>query len=119
MVQYAESMVKLENNAAFCIMCPQEELKEDNKAKLRPALYVRTNAGKKARLSQQQSRGENERDVTSSTNFSESDGNYFINFYNIMNLMYDRPALKPNTFANFEVPAKIAHRNFFFGRLKG
>jgi hypothetical protein len=22
--------------------------------------------------------------------------------------------LKPNTFANFEVPAKIAHRNFFF-----
>jgi hypothetical protein len=27
--------------------------------------------------------------------------------------------LKPNTFANFEVPAKIAHRNFFFGRLKG
>jgi hypothetical protein len=26
-------------------MCPQEQ--EDNKAKLRPALYVRTNAGKK------------------------------------------------------------------------
>jgi hypothetical protein len=25
-----------------------------------------------------------------------------------------RPELKPNTFANFEVPAKIAHRNFFF-----
>jgi hypothetical protein len=23
-------------------------------------------------------------------------------------------SLKPNTFANFEVPAKIAHRNFFF-----
>jgi hypothetical protein len=22
--------------------------------------------------------------------------------------------LKPNTFANFEVPAKIAHRNYFF-----
>jgi hypothetical protein len=22
--------------------------------------------------------------------------------------------VKPNTFANFEVPAKIAHRNFFF-----
>jgi hypothetical protein len=24
-----------------------------------------------------------------------------------------------NTFANFEWPSKIAHRNFFFGRLKG
>jgi hypothetical protein len=31
----------------------------------------------------------------------------------------DVEVLKPNTFANFEVPAKIAHRNFFFGRLKG
>jgi hypothetical protein len=26
-------------------------------------------------------------------------------------------SLKPNTFANFEVPAKIAHRNFFFAIL--
>jgi hypothetical protein len=76
MVQYAESMGKLENNAAFWLMCPQQEdsgpnsagsvwpagnnghaslrdawkqtnKQEDNKAKLRPALYVRTNAGKK------------------------------------------------------------------------
>jgi hypothetical protein len=46
MVQYAESMVKLENNAAFWLMCPQEE-QEDNKAKLR-----RTNAGKKLSVNQ-------------------------------------------------------------------
>jgi hypothetical protein len=29
-----------------------------------------------------------------------------------------RIILKLNTFANFEGPSKIAHRNFFFGRLK-
>jgi hypothetical protein len=27
-------------------MCPQQEQEDNNKAKLRPALYVRTNAGK-------------------------------------------------------------------------
>jgi hypothetical protein len=39
MVEYAKSMVKLDNNAVF-------RKKKNNKAKLRPSLYLRTNAGK-------------------------------------------------------------------------
>jgi hypothetical protein len=55
MVQYAESMVKLDNNAVFWLMCPQEEQEDNNnKAKLRPALYVRTNAGKNRENQKQQ-----------------------------------------------------------------
>jgi hypothetical protein len=33
MVQYAESMVKLDNNAVFLLMCPQQEQQEQQQYK--------------------------------------------------------------------------------------
>jgi hypothetical protein len=41
MVQYAESMVKLDENAVFWLKCVRKNNKKNNKAKLRSALYVR------------------------------------------------------------------------------
>jgi hypothetical protein len=42
----AESMVKLVENAVFCPKKYNKKKNKKNKAKLRPALYVRTNVGK-------------------------------------------------------------------------
>jgi hypothetical protein len=48
---YCWSMVKLDNNAVFRLMCPQEEEEEEQQAKLRPALHVvSTPRGKKVLL---------------------------------------------------------------------
>jgi hypothetical protein len=43
--QYAESMVKLVENAVFWLMCPQEQQQEEQQQS-KTLLYVRTNAAR-------------------------------------------------------------------------